>query len=92
MEGHRLVDRLGQFQPPFIDQLENEFGNVHDIEVHIELGVLVLETVVTVRRGNQDRLDAVIDEVPDVAPRQALEQRLVAGLADAFAAAAFILA
>ena len=52
-----------------------------------ELGVLVLEGVVAVRRRDQDLLDAVVDEVLDVLLGQALEQLLVAGLADALAAA-----
>ena len=73
-----------------LDELEQILGDVDHLEVHPELRVLVLEGVVAVGRGDQDLLHAVVDEGLDVLSGQLLEERLVAGLADALAAAALL--
>ena len=62
-----------------------------DLEVHLELRVLVLEGMVAMGRGDKDLLHPVVDKGLDVLPGQLLEEVLIAGLADALAAAVLLL-
>src|SRR5574341_1557562 len=75
-------------EPPGGEQLLQVLDGVNDLELHHEVGVLVPERVVAVRAPDEDPLHAMVDEGLDVLPGQGLEVVLVAGLPDAFAAAA----
>ena len=63
---------------------------MNNFKVHLEFGVIVLESVITVRGRDQDLLYAFIDESFDVFFRQSPKQFLIARLADAFATAIFL--
>ena len=60
---------------------------MNDFEIHHELGVFVLEGMVTMGRRHQDPFNAAVDKGLDVFPGKAFEYLLIAGLANALPAA-----
>ena len=74
-----------------IEQFGEILGDVNDLKGYLEFRVFVLEGVVTVGRRNKDCLHAMVDKGLDVLPGQFLEEFLIAGLADALAAAVLLL-
>ena len=87
MVGDLLRVLSGERELPVLYELGEELGYVDDLEGHLELGVLVLERVVAMGRGDEYLFDARIDEGLDVLLRELLEELLVARLADTFSAA-----
>ncbi len=72
--GHLLGELSTEAQAAFGQELGQELAHVDHLEVHAELGVLVLEGVIAVGRGDQNLFDPVVDEALDVFLGQALEQ------------------
>ena len=62
---------LRDLRLPFVDQLEQILGDMDDLEVHLELGILVLEGVVAMGGRDQDLLHPVVDKGLDVLLGQA---------------------
>src|SRR3990172_9041402 len=54
------------FQSARLHQLGQELCDVNDFEIDVEFRILVLEAVIAMRGGNQDFLDAALDELLDV--------------------------
>ena len=78
-----------ELEPAIAHQLVEILGDENHLEVDHELGIFVFEAVVAMRGGDHDFLDATVDKGLDVVLGQPFEQIFIAGLADAFSAAAF---
>jgi len=90
MVGDLLPVLLGNGKPPLVEELEQVLGDVDHLEVHHELGILVLEGMVAMGGLNKYLLYPVIDKGLDVLFRQLLEQFFIARLPDALPAAVLL--
>nr|BFE66848.1 hypothetical protein GCM10020092_001490 [Actinoplanes digitatis] len=81
MVGHAAVDRLDRGQLALGDQVGQQLGVVHDLDLQAELLVLVAEGVEAVRAGRHDPLDVRFLEGLHVLLCQHLEDELVADTA-----------
>ena len=71
--GNLLRVLSGNLKPSFADEFIDELCYVHDLEVHLELGILILECVIAVRGGDDDLSDPAVDECLDVLSGKSLE-------------------
>jgi len=90
MIGHLPGEFPFQFKPACFDEFQRVLAHVNHFKVHHELSVFVLEGMIAMRRGNDYFTHTVINESLDIFPGKFLENFFTAGLADAFAAAAFL--